>query len=135
MHIFVTGGTGHVGSYVIPDLIAAGHQVTGLTRSDKSAAAMCESGAKVRRGDLADLDGLKTAAAESDGVIHLGYRAELLPSGGIAALCELGALDRTRIRRGAGGQRKAAGGCGQHRRTHERRPGGPQPSRQAVGHD
>jgi nucleoside-diphosphate-sugar epimerase len=88
MHIFVTGGTGHAGSYVIPDLIAAGHEVTGLTRSDKSAAAMCEFGARVRRGDLADLDGLKTAAAESDGVIHLGYRAELLPSGGIAALCD-----------------------------------------------
>src|ERR1700730_12256081 len=88
MHIFVTGGTGHAGSYVIPVLIAAGHEVTGLTRSDKSAAAMCEFGARVRRGDLADLDGLKTAAAESDGVIHRGYRAELLPSGGIAALCD-----------------------------------------------
>lgn len=88
MLVFVTGGTGHVGSYVIPDLIAAGHEVVALARSDASAAAAYALGAKVRRGDLADLEGLKAAAVESDGVIHLGYRAELLPSGGIAALVE-----------------------------------------------
>ncbi|KLU27835.1 3-beta hydroxysteroid dehydrogenase [Caballeronia mineralivorans PML1(12)] len=86
MHVFVTGGTGQVGSYIIPELIAAGHEVTGLARSDKSAAAVSALGARVRRGNLADLDGLKAAAAESDGVIHLGYRAELLSSGGITAL-------------------------------------------------
>lgn len=88
MLVFVTGGTGHVGSYVIPDLIAAGHEVVALARSDASASAASALGAKVRRGDLADLEGLKAAAVESDGVIHLGYRAELLPSGGIAALVE-----------------------------------------------
>lgn len=88
MLVFVTGGTGHVGSYVIPELIAAGHEVVALARSDASAAAASALGAKVRRGDLADLEGLKAAAVESDGVIHLGYRAELLPSGGIAALGE-----------------------------------------------
>jgi nucleoside-diphosphate-sugar epimerase len=86
MHVFVTGGTGHAGSYVIPDLIAAGHEVTGLARSDESAAAVSALGAKVRRGDLADLEGLKEAAVDSDGVIHLGYRADLLRSGGLAAL-------------------------------------------------
>lgn len=88
MRVFVTGGTGHAGSHVIPDLIAAGHEVTGLARSDESAAAVSSLGAKVSRGDLADLDGLKAAAAESEGVIHLAYRADLLPSGGLAALCE-----------------------------------------------
>jgi nucleoside-diphosphate-sugar epimerase len=88
MHVFVTGGTGHAGSHIIPDLIAAGHEVTALVRSDASAAAASALGAKARRGDLADLDGLMEAAAESDGVIHLGYRAELLPSGGITALGE-----------------------------------------------
>lgn len=88
MHVFVTGGTGHAGSYVIPELIAAGHEVTSLARSDESAAAVSALGAKVRRGDLADLDGLKAAAAASDGVIHLAYRADLLPSGGLDALCE-----------------------------------------------
>jgi len=86
MHVFVTGGTGRVGSYLIPDLIAAGHEVVALARSDASAAAASALGARVRRGNLADLDGLKAAAAESDGVIHLGYRAELLSSGGITAL-------------------------------------------------
>ena len=86
MNVFVTGPSGHAGSYVIPELIAAGHEVTGLARSDESAAAVSALGAKVRRGDLADLDVLKAAAAESDGVIHLGYRADLLRSGGLIAL-------------------------------------------------
>ncbi|WP_020387879.1 SDR family oxidoreductase [Kribbella catacumbae] len=86
MRVFVTGGTGHSGSYIIPELIAAGHEVTGLARSDTAAAALSALGAKVRRGDLQDLDGLKEAAADSDGVIHVAHRQELLPSGGIDAV-------------------------------------------------
>jgi nucleoside-diphosphate-sugar epimerase len=86
MRVFVTGGTGHSGSYIIPELIAAGHEVTGLARSDTAAAAVSALGAKVRRGDLEDLDGLKEAAADSDGVIHVAFRRELLPSGGIDAV-------------------------------------------------
>jgi nucleoside-diphosphate-sugar epimerase len=86
MRVFVSGGTGHSGSYIIPELIAAGHEVTGLARSDTAAAAVSALGAKVRRGDLQDLDGLKEAAADSDGVIHVAHRQDLLPSGGIDAV-------------------------------------------------
>ncbi|MFD8722320.1 NAD-dependent epimerase/dehydratase family protein [Streptomyces sp. NPDC059629] len=86
MRVFVTGGTGQFGSYIIPELIAAGHEVTGLARSDTAAAAVSALGAKVRRGDLEDLDGLKEAAADSDGVIHVAHRQDLLPSGGIDAV-------------------------------------------------
>ena len=86
MHVFVTGGTGHAGSYIIPELIAAGHDVTGLARSDAAAAALSALGAKVRRGDLADLDGLKDAATDSDGVIHTASNRDLLRSGQVATV-------------------------------------------------
>lgn len=86
MRVFVTGGTGHSGSYIVPELIAAGHEVTGLARSDTAAAALSALGAKVRRGDLEDLDGLKEAAADSDGVVHVAHRQDLLPSGGMDAV-------------------------------------------------
>jgi nucleoside-diphosphate-sugar epimerase len=86
MRVFVTGGTGHSGSYIIPELIAAGHEVTGLARSDTAAAAVSALGAKVRRGDLKDLEGLMEAAADSDGVIHVAHRQDLLPFGGMDAV-------------------------------------------------
>ena len=86
MRVFVTGGTGHTGSYIIPELIAAGHEVTGLARSDTAAAAISALGAKVRRGDLEDLEGLMEAAADSDGVIHVAHRQDLLPFGGMDAV-------------------------------------------------
>src|SRR5882757_5889053 len=86
MRVFVTGGTGHAGSYIIPGLVAAGHEVTGLARSDTAAATLSAQGAKVRRGNLEDLDGLKEAAADSDGVIHVAHRQDLLPSGGMDAV-------------------------------------------------
>src|ERR1700692_2816063 len=76
LRVFVTGGTGHSGSYIIPELIAAGHEVTGLARSDTAAAAVSAPGAKVRRGDLQDLEGRMEAAAGSDGVIHVAHRQE-----------------------------------------------------------
>jgi nucleoside-diphosphate-sugar epimerase len=85
MHVFVTGGTGHAGSY-IPELIAAGHEVTGLARSYTAAPTLSAQGATVRRGDLEDLDGLKEAAANADGVIHVAHRQDLLPSGGMDAV-------------------------------------------------
>jgi nucleoside-diphosphate-sugar epimerase len=86
MHVFVTGGTGHAGSYIIPELIAAGHEVTGLARSDTAASALSALGATVRRGSLEDLDGLKEAAADADGVIHVAHRQDLLPTGGMDAV-------------------------------------------------
>jgi nucleoside-diphosphate-sugar epimerase len=86
MHVFITGGTGHSGSYIIPELIAARHEVTGLARSDAAAAALSALGAKVRRGDLKDLEGLMEAAADADGVIHVAHRQDLLPAGGMDAV-------------------------------------------------
>jgi nucleoside-diphosphate-sugar epimerase len=86
MRVFIAGGTGHAGSHIVPELIAAGHEVTGLARSDTAAAALSAQGATVRRGDLEDLDGLKEAAADADGVIHVAHRQDLLPSGGMDAV-------------------------------------------------
>ena len=86
MHVFVTGGTGHSGPYIISELISAGHEVTALARSDTAAAAIAKLGATARRGRLEDLSGLKEAAAASDGVIHVAHRQDLIPTGGINAV-------------------------------------------------
>ncbi|RSN27590.1 3-beta hydroxysteroid dehydrogenase [Amycolatopsis sp. WAC 01416] len=74
MHVFVTGATGWIGSAVVDDLLDAGHEVTGLARSEVSAAALERKGARFRRGDLDDLDGLRAGAEEAEAVIHLANK-------------------------------------------------------------
>jgi len=73
MRIFVTGASGWIGTAVVPELISAGHQVLGLARSDASAKAVADMGAKVLRGDLNDTDVLRAGTLEGDGVIHLAF--------------------------------------------------------------
>jgi nucleoside-diphosphate-sugar epimerase len=81
MRIFVTGASGWIGSAVVPELIGTGHQVVGLARSEASADALTGVGAEVQRGTLDDLDVLREAAGDSDGVIHLAFKHELAFSG------------------------------------------------------
>lgn len=85
MRYFVTGASGWIGSAVTTELLAAGHEVVGLARSDASAEAVRRLGADVRRGELGDPAGLADAAAESDGVVHLAFMHDFSRMGDAAA--------------------------------------------------
>lgn len=92
MHVFVTGGTGTIGSAVVAELLHHGHRVTGLARSDRSADALAAAGAEVVRGSLADLDLLGGCARAADGVISLAFTPDYAtPEGLTAAIDEEGA--------------------------------------------
>ena len=74
MRVFVTGASGWIGSAAVDELLAAGHEVTGLARSDASAATLAAKGVRVRRGDLDDLDSMRAGASDAEAVIHLANK-------------------------------------------------------------
>jgi nucleoside-diphosphate-sugar epimerase len=74
MRVFVTGASGWIGSASVDELLATGHEVVGLARSDASAAALAAKGAKVHRGDLDDIDSIRAGAADADAVLHLANK-------------------------------------------------------------
>lgn len=88
MKVFVTGGSGFVGSAVVPALIARGHEVLALARSDASANALRRVGALVLTGSLEDVDALRRGASQSEGVIHMGFNHDF------SRFAEACALDR-----------------------------------------
>ncbi|WDL98559.1 SDR family oxidoreductase [Alicyclobacillus sp. ALC3] len=91
MRVFVTGATGYIGSAVVLELLNVGHQVVGLTRSDHGAAMLDNLGAEVHRGDLDDLDSLRSGVAAADGVIHLAFKHDFSDFAGSLA-CDLRAV-------------------------------------------
>lgn len=95
MRVFLTGASGWLGSALVPELLAAGHDVTGLARSAAAADALTAAGVRAHHGSLDDLDTLRAGTNGSDGVIHLAYRHDLAFSGDAitAATSDLHAIE------------------------------------------
>lgn len=91
MRVFVTGASGWIGSAVVPALLSAGHEVTGLARSPRSAEAVAALGAHVHHGSLEDVASLEAGARAADGVVHLGYHHDF------SQMAEAAELDRRAI--------------------------------------
>jgi nucleoside-diphosphate-sugar epimerase len=91
MRVFVTGASGWIGSAVVDELLATGHEVDGLARSDASAAALAAKGARVRRGDLDDLDGIRAGAEAAEAVIHLANKHDFA-NPAVSSAAERGAV-------------------------------------------
>lgn len=83
MHVFITGGTGQTGPAVVAELVAAGHTVTGLARSDAAAARLESLGALAHHGSLDDLDSLHNGAKAADGVVHMAYGGDYADPDGL----------------------------------------------------
>jgi nucleoside-diphosphate-sugar epimerase len=84
MRVFVTGASGHIGLPVVRDLLAGGHKVVGLARSPASAEKISSAGAEVLRASLDDLDKVREASKNADGVIHLAFKHDIAFSGDFA---------------------------------------------------
>jgi nucleoside-diphosphate-sugar epimerase len=88
MRVFITGATGHLGSALVPELLQHDHEVVGLARSDDSAARLTQWGAEVVRGDLTDLDTIRSTAEAADGVVHLAFRHDAMQVGDLTGAAD-----------------------------------------------